>query len=68
MEEPLFSDREEARIKELLHETLTEFFAQKGVTMKSILVTSATVAGSLLVILTFMKTVLGYFGFHYLSK
>lgn len=66
--EPVFNPQQEERIKELMHNTLEEFFSNKGKTLKTFLITAATIVGSLTVIFGGIKVFLGWLGFNYLGK
>ena len=63
-----FTPEQKEEIKSLVHEALVEFFASKGNLTRNILVTTATVIGSLVVIFGGIKWVLGLIGFTYISK
>lgn len=63
-----FTSEQEKRIKELVNEALIEFFSTKGSLTRSILVTTATIIGSLAVIGGGIKFILGVLGFTYLAK
>ena len=49
-------------------EAMDDYFAKKGKMTKHILITTATIIGSLTVILGGAKIILGWFGFNYMSK
>jgi uncharacterized membrane protein len=63
-----FTAEQKTEIKAIMHEALAEFFSAKGKLTKSVLVTAATVIGSLVVIGGGLKWFLGLIGFHYLAK
>lgn len=66
-----FTKEQEDRIREITKEalltSLDEFFASKGKTLKGILIATATVVGSLTVILGGLKTILAWAGFTYIG-
>jgi hypothetical protein len=66
--EPVFTEAQELRIKELMHASLSEFFEQKGKSAKSILFTIAAIIGALTVIFGGLKTFLAWLGFTYVIK
>lgn len=66
-EQPIFTNAQEERIKELMRSSLEEFFTQKGKSLKGLLITIATVVGALAVIGGGMKTILAWLGFTYIK-
>ena len=57
-----------AEIKEVVNEALIEFFTTKGKLSKNIIITTAVIIGSLVVIAGGFKWILGIIGFSYLGK
>lgn len=68
MPDQIFTDAQQNEIKRLVHEALTEFFASKGTLTKNVLVTTATIVGSLIIIGGGLKWLLGLFGITLISK
>ena len=59
-----FGDRPtKEEMKQIVSDALVEFFTAKGKISKNVLVTAATVIGSLIVIGGGLKAVIGWFGF-----
>lgn len=63
-----FTEDQKAEIKAIVHEALLEFFSTKGSLAKNILVTLATIVGSLAVISGGLYWILKFMGFTYIGK
>lgn len=63
-----FTEEQKQEIKQLVHEALIEFFSSKGTLTKNVLLTTAAIIGSLVVIGGGFKWLLGLLGFTILSK
>lgn len=63
-----FTEEQRAEIKEIMLETLVEYFEVKGALIKNIVVTGAILVGSLTVILGGGKAILIWLGFSYAGK
>lgn len=66
--EPVFTEAQKLCIKKLMEEALHNYFESKGKTVKNLIILSATVVGSLVVIFGGLKSILGWLGFHYIGK
>jgi hypothetical protein len=62
-----FTDKQREEIKSVVHEALTEFFKGYSIAGKNIVVTTAVIIGSLLVIFGGIKSVLAFIGFSYMK-
>lgn len=60
-----FATKEDIKI--LMHEAMTEYFEEKGTVTKKILIATATIIGSLVVIGGGLKALLGWIGFTYMK-
>lgn len=63
----VFSIEQRDEIKDLMHEALTEYFAQKGSVAKQIIIGTAILVGSITVVLGGVKTILSWIGIGYID-
>ena len=64
----IFDKEQRGEIKSLVSEAMVEYFESKGKMGKQWVIGAAVVIGSITVILGGVKTLLGWLGFHLISK
>lgn len=68
MNDSSFTPEQREELKEMMTDAIDCYFTRKGKTTKHLLITAATVIGSITVILVGIKTILGWLGFTYIAK